>query len=212
MRTRATLPPTTSRIRGGAGWICLVLTHFHDDHANGVPQLLERLDVSAIAMPDTDRDAPLRREILALARERGTEVWLIREDAVLELDGNSRLTLFAPLGGGDVNEQGLTVLASTGEFDALFTGDMGSESELLLLEHAALPDIELLMAGHHGSKGATSQALLDAVTPEYVFLSVGENNRYGHPAPETLERLEGLAVYRTDLQGNLTLRVSDTEG
>ena len=190
----------------------LVLTHFHDDHANGVPQLLERLDVSAIAMPDTDRDAPLRREILALARERGTEVWLIREDAVLELDGNSRLTLFAPLGGGDVNEQGLTVLASTGEFDALFTGDMGSESELLLLEHAALPDIELLMAGHHGSKGATSQALLDAVTPEYVFLSVGENNRYGHPAPETLERLEGLAVYRTDLQGNLTLRVSDTEG
>ena len=190
----------------------LVLTHFHDDHANGVPQLLERLDVSVLAVPDTDREAPLRREILALARERGTEVRLIREDAVLDLGGDSRLTLFAPLGDRDANERGLAVLASTGTFDALFTGDMGQESEGLLLEHAGLTGIELLMAGHHGSKTATSQALLDAAAPEYVFLSVGENNRYGHPAPETLERLEGLLVYRTDLQGHLTLRVSGTAG
>lgn len=185
----------------------LVLTHFHEDHANGVLQLLRRMEVSVIAMPDVDQESQLRREILDLAGELGIECRMIREDVVLELDSQSSLTLCAPLGSSDINERGLTVLATTGDFDVLITGDMGEEVEPLLLEHLELPDVELLVVGHHGSKYATTGALLRRIRPELAFISAGKNNYYGHPAAETLERLEqaGAEVYRTDLQGSLTV-------
>jgi competence protein ComEC len=69
-----------------------------------------------------------------------------------------------------------------------------------------LPDIELLVAGHHGSKNSTSDELLNTVKPETAIISVGYNS-YGHPATETLERLAltGIMVYRTDVDGNVTI-------
>ena len=71
-----------------------------------------------------------------------------------------------------------------------------------------LPDVDLLIAGHHGSKNSTSQALLETVLPETVFISVGEHNAYGHPAQDTLDRLTafGCEIYRTDLNGTLIFR------
>lgn len=186
----------------------LVLTHFHEDHANGVPQLLERLTVKKIVMPDVEEDTPLRGEILALAEQQGTQCIVVEKDTVIELEDGSALKLFAPLGDEEENERGLSVLATTGTFDALLTGDMSGEVEQLLLRHTNLPDIELLMAGHHGSKYSTSQELLEAVKPELALISVSKNNYYGHPAPETLERLAGMEVYRTDLNGTVTVNVS----
>ena len=75
-----------------------------------------------------------------------------------------------------------------------------------------LPEVEVLVAGHHGSKQSTSQALLEAVAPETVVISVGQNT-YGHPAPETLARLSaaGAQVYRTDRQGGITVYAQSGE-
>lgn len=187
----------------------LVLTHYHSDHACGVPELMERLDVAALAVPDVEPDSVLRAEILALAEEKGTEVIFIEEDTMVELDSVS-LTLYAPLGTGGGNEEGLSVLATQGDFDALITGDMNAAVERRLVKYGNLPDIELLVAGHHGSASSTSAELLEAVMPEYAVISVGYNT-YGHPAPETLDRLEqaGCTVWRTDLQGTITIRATD---
>lgn len=187
----------------------LILTHYHSDHACGVPELMERLDVAALAVPDVEPDSTLRAEILALAEEKGTEVIFIEEDTVVELDSAS-LTLYAPLGTGGGNEEGLSVLATQGDFDALITGDMNAAVERRLVKYGNLPDIELLVAGHHGSASSTSAELLEAVMPEYAVISVGYNT-YGHPAPETLDRLEqaGCTVWRTDLRGTITIRATD---
>ena len=86
---------------------------------------------------------------------------------------------------------------------------MDGEVEQLLLDQTQLPDLELLVAGHHGSKYSTTQALLDALRPEEAVISVGADNLYGHPAPETLDRLEsaGVRVWRTDCNGTVTLRM-----
>ena len=186
----------------------LVVSHYHSDHANGIPQLLRRLKVETIALPDVEEDDPLRAEILTLAEERGVEVWFIREDTNLYLGENQEFNLYAPLGQGtDTNELGLTVLATAGDFDVLLTGDMGAEVEQLLLEHTQLPDVELMVVGHHGSRYSTTEELLAAVRPELAVVSVGKGNRYGHPTQETLERLEaiGAELYRTDLQGTVTI-------
>ena len=125
----------------------------------------------------------------------------------MTLEGES-LRLFAPLGAGETNEEGLSVLATSGDFDVLITGDMGGDVEQLLLEHTELPHVELLVVGHHGSKYSTSPELLTAIQPETAVISVGADNRYGHPTSETLERLSaaGTELYRTDLQGTVLIR------
>ena len=191
----------------------LVLTHFHTDHANGIPQLLERVDVAVLAVPDVDLDNPLRESILTQAEEARTEVWFIEDDYTITLDDGTVFRLFAPLTIGETNEEGLTVLCSSDAFDTLITGDMNSEVEQLLLSHAQLPDIELLVVGHHGSKYSTSEELLEAVRPEMAVISVSGDNHYGHPTPEVLQRLAGAGaqVYRTDRDGTVTIYASAPE-
>ena len=189
----------------------LVLSHYHSDHANGIPQLLRRVEVAAIALPDVEPEDSLRQEILALAQEKDIPVRFVREDTAYLLEDGASITLFPPLGTGtDTNELGLTMLATAGSFDTLITGDMGGEVEPLLLEHRELPAVEVLVVGHHGSATSTTRELLDSVRPDIAVISVGENNRYGHPAQETLERLaaSGAAIYRTDLQGTVTIRAN----
>lgn len=188
----------------------LVLTHFHDDHANGVTQLLRRMEVGTLAIPDVEPDSSVRQEIVSFAEERGTEVLYVRADTTLDLGEDRTIRLIAPLGSGETNEEGLTFLSSQGEFDVLVTGDMGSDVEELLLRHTQLPDLEVLAAGHHGSRYSTSQALLDQARPEYVLISVGADNRYGHPAQETVERIAaaGAEIYRTDIFGTITIQVN----
>ena len=184
----------------------LVLTHFHDDHANGVPELLERLSVARLYAPPDD-GSPLYGEIVDLAREKGVQVVTVAGDTYVPL-GPALLTLYAPLGAGEANEAGLSVLCRAETFAALFTGDMDQTVEQRLVKYGCLPHVQLLAAGHHGAKSSTSQALLDAVTPELVVVSSGYNS-YGHPNPDTLRRIAGVDadIYRTDLQGNITITV-----
>ena len=192
---------------GGQRVDLLVLTHFHADHTNGVLELLERLEVSVLAVPDVEPEDPLRQELLSAAEAHGVQIWLIREDVRFPF-GSADLTLYAPLGAGAANEEGLSFLCETEHFSALLTGDMGADVEARLVKYGDLPDVDLLVAGHHGSKNATSQRLLDAVTPELAVISSGYNS-YGHPAPEALLRLDGAGceIYRTDLQGAITVTV-----
>lgn len=183
----------------------LILTHFHADHANGVARLMERLDVKTLIIPDAQPDEPLREKILTLAEKEGAQVRFVTDDTWVPL-GETALNLYAPLGDGGANEEGLSVLATCGDFDALIIGDMNATVEKRLVKYGDLPDIEVLAVGHHGSGYSSSEELLLATKPDYAVISVGYNN-YGHPAPETLERLAaaGCAIYRTDLHGTVTI-------
>lgn len=185
----------------------LILTHCHSDHANGVSELLARMEVSNLILPDLNEvESPYRGEILALAEQQGANITLLTDNRALTL-GETTLTLYAPLGDGGINEEGLFVLASCGDFDLLVTGDANTFVEALLVKYSDLPDIEVFAAGHHGSANSTSELLLDAVHPETCLISVGYNT-YGHPADKTLSRLalRDIDIYRTDLMGNLTIR------
>jgi competence protein ComEC len=181
----------------------LILTHFHLDHVSGVEYLLTQIDVSALAIPDPD-GSYLAEDIIELARRRGTDIIYVTETLRVEL-GDMTIILYPPMGMGDANETGLTVLA-LGNVNALITGDMNATSERALLRFAALPHIDLLVVGHHGSRHSTSEELLAAVMPKLAVISVGHNN-YGHPSDETLKRLDSfsVAVYRTDIMGNVTV-------
>ena len=189
----------------------LILTHYHADHANGVPELLARIDVGLLVLPDVTEDSALRQEILSMARKYGREVELLYNyDAEITF-GNAQLKVFIPMGDGGANEEGLSVLCTAGSYDVLITGDMNDVVERRLLKYKDLPDIELLMVGHHGSSSSTSEELLLTVKPEVAVISVGRNNSYGHPTDQTLERLgaAGCEIYRTDWMGTITITVGE---
>ena len=195
------------------GWDTLdyvVLTHYHEDHAGGLDGLFARVRVETLLLPRaTQENAALHEEVIRLARQYRAEVRYV-DHVTSKALGNSCITIFPQLTFGQVNEEGLTVLCTLGNFDVLITGDMSASTERLLLETYTLPDIEVLMVGHHGSKFSSAEEFLKNITPEVGIISVGENS-YGHPAQETLERLSrnGCAIYRTDRQGNITIRVHE---
>lgn len=182
----------------------LILTHYDSDHVNGVAELMQRTHVEAMALPDIESET--RNELIALALEQGTDLYFIRQDTELWF-GGERITIFAPLGAVSDNESGLSVLADVDNFEILVTGDMSGTTEKILLMKKNLPKVDVLVAGHHGSKDSTSEALLKAVSPACVIISVGENN-YGHPAEQTLGRIraQGAEIRRTDVEGDITIK------
>ena len=102
------------------------------------------------------------------------------------------------------NDWSVVVRVTYGEFSALLTGDADAAIEDLLLDQGR---ITALKVGHHGSRTSTSEAFVRATSPRYALISVGARNRYGHPDPAVLARLEraGARIYRTDLDGTVTL-------
>ena len=186
----------------------LVLTHFDSDHFNGVEQLFYRMRVDKVAVPAGDTDPEDAARLMELAEREGAEVILVDETTELSL-GDTALTLFPPLGGGTSNEAGLFALCSHQEFDALITGDADAFVEKMLVKYCAIPDIELLVVGHHGSKNSSCEEFLRAAAPELAVISAGTNNSYGHPAQETLDRLTALGaeIHRTDWEGSVTVSV-----
>ena len=170
---------------------------------------MSRVSVKYLVIPEVHgaEEQALQAEVLAVAKAYSIPTLRLAEETELSL-GEAVLTLYPPLGAGGINEEGLSLLCSCQDFDMLVTGDMDSETEALLLQTANLPDLEVLVAGHHGSKHSSSAAFLEATAPEVTVISVGDNS-YGHPAPETLQRLEeaGAEVRRTDRGGTISITV-----
>lgn len=180
----------------------LIITHYDADHCGGAVQLLSVIPTDTLYLPVQDDENKICNE---LAQKYGKKIVWVEQDIVLD---DVNITIFASANTQDSNESSLCILFQPENCDILITGDRSEEGELALLEHTTLPDLEILVAGHHGSATSTSWALLDATRPEIVIISVGEDNRYGHQKQETLERLRlfGCGVHRTDLEGTIIFR------
>ena len=177
----------------------IIITHFDRDHSGALNHLLARMETDILFLPDIQNDfTPV---------EFSGEIVYVWEDLEIFF-GKNKLQIFGPVYSGYDNENSLCVLFDTDKCDILITGDRSSFGERMLLRNSILPDVDILVAGHHGAADSTSEALLQAVTPETVLISVAENNYYNHPSPALLYRLEryGCSVYRTDRNGTIIIR------
>ncbi len=187
----------------------VVVTHYHADHTNGLYEVLRRVPVDRLYLPDIEDEYGVRDRLVLLAEEKDVQVCYVTDTTRCAL-GQGELTIYPPVqSGGDLNELGLTALATAGDFDLLITGDMSGATERRLVETYPLPDIEVLLVSHHGSRYSSDMRFLRAVSPEAAVISVGDNS-YGHPAEETLQRLlaAGAEIWRTDLQGTIRITVN----
>ena len=182
----------------------LVLTHYDKDHAGGVIPLLSRMKADALYLPDIQDESGIRSALQTQYQEQ--IVW-VREGLVLS-EKQAKFTLFPARESNKGNESCLSILFERENCDILITGDLGFSGEQALLETADLPELELLVVGHHGSANATGLPLLHATKPTAAVISVGKDNFHGHPSEDVLYRLElfGCRVWRTDLDGTIIFR------
>ena len=188
----------------------LVLTHLHEDHADGVPRLMEMYDIETLIMPEERGDA-LYEEIVASAAKHGTEVITAKGDMTVTCGGIG-MEIYTYLNGGE-NERCLMSRLTIGSYDVLITADAPEKLEKRLVNEHETDGIETLIVGHHGSKYSSGEELLGAVDGSLAVISVGYNS-YGQPAQETLERLAayGYNVLRTDEDGTIEIRIGQGNG
>jgi competence protein ComEC len=188
----------------------VVATHADADHIGGLSAVLDSMPVGAFAHRVAE-GGPLWLELLKTARHRRVPVLTPSAGDRLSL-GGSGLTVLGPLAQGPQSDNAgsLVLRWDTSGGRVLLTGDAGLEAEAALEPWGADLRAEVLKVGHHGSADATGAAWLEAVRPRLALISCGRNNRFGHPSPATLHRLEaaGIPVLRTDRGGMLTVELS----
>jgi competence protein ComEC len=185
----------------------IVLTHPQRDHIGGAAQVVDRLDVGAVAEPGIEAPSPDRDAVLTAARRLGIPVVVVHSGEVFEL-GRLELRILSPddpgLPSEDPNQHAVVALASYGATDVLLTAD--AESDVTSRLH--LRPAEVLKVAHHGSEDPGLPDLLRVLRPRIAVISVGAHNDYDHPRPETLAALDaqpGLRTLRTDMNGRIVV-------
>lgn len=189
----------------------VVLTHPHSDHTGGLLGIARHVPVGQIL----DSGFPLgsgvqrrlidwiRRERIPYRRARAGQVVRLGKEVTMEVlwppDAYLRGTE------SDANNNSAVLRVTHGRVRLLVTGDIQSDGETQLLASGADLAADVLKVAHQGSADSTSGAFLEKVRPSIALISAGRRNAYGHPAPETLDRLKqaGVDIYRTDISGDL---------
>ena len=108
----------------------------------------------------------------------------------------------------DENTASQIYYVTDGNINILLTGDASIESELNIINKYELPEIDILKVGHHGSKTSSSEDFIGEINPKYGVISVGKNNRYGHPNYSVLDNLSDSKIYRTDQDGSIMFKIN----
>lgn len=182
-------------------------THPDADHIGGLDVVMEAFDCGTVIMPDYEKDTQTYTDVTDVMEEKGYELTLPQVGTVYEL-GEAAFTIVAPNGeyGDNANDYSVGILLEHGENRFLFTGDAEEDAEADMLNNGIDLSADVFKAAHHGSRTANTEAFLERVDPDYVVISCGEGNSYGHPHAEVLNRLRemGIKVFRTDEEGTIT--------
>lgn len=182
----------------------LILSHSDNDHAGGAAAIARQMPIREILLPNEKIAGDLQRLVHFSPNSRFNfmQRGLKRNFGAVKLE-----VLYAPQGKG--NDSSAVILLEYKERKILFTGDLEEAAEILLVPF--LPKIDILKVAHHGSKTSSSHAFLAATRPDYAIISVGAKNRYKHPAPEVLSRLEDYQskIFRTDWQGAIVVEIEE---
>ena len=109
------------------------------------------------------------------------------------------------------NDNSSVIYTKLNNHKLLFMGDAGIEVEEDLIEKYNLQNIDVLKVGHHGSKTSSGKEFINEINPKYGVISVGKNNRYGHPNDSVLDNLENSKIYRTDIDGSILFKIKNNK-
>lgn len=181
----------------------VVCTHAHEDHVGGLSAALNACTVGAVYCSVDEYSTKCFRDFVDYTHQQGKEITIPIAGDSFDL-GSSRVTILGPLWDyEETNDQSIVLRIVYGDTSFMFTGDAEKTAEADILAEGVNVRSTVLKVGHHGSDTSSGQPWLDAVDPDYAVISVGQDNDYGHPHDEVMERLEALdiPIYRTDTMG-----------
>ncbi|MBW3564283.1 MAG: DNA internalization-related competence protein ComEC/Rec2 [Acidobacteria bacterium] len=188
----------------------VVLSHPDADHCGGLPGLVERIRVESVWMSRRHVREPCARDLLAAALARDTGIVFLRDGHVEEV-GEFRIEAIVPrlrYKRSPLNNGSVALRVRANGASLLLAGDLEDEAEKTLAEEEGERiRADYLKVGHHGARRSTTEVFLDAVRPCRALISVGRDNPFGHPHPDTLKRLRSrrVRIHRTDLDGAVRL-------
>lgn len=202
----------------------VMATHADQDHVGGLPDVLNKYKIQIFMEPGVPGPSSSYEELEKIVEGDGTKKILARRGMVVDLGDGAILQILFPVidsPSTDTNMSSIVARLVYGENEFMLTGDspLAIENYLVSLESQSRtfgtgavqsPTLasDVLKAGHHGSKTSTSESFVSAVSPQYAIISVGKDNKYGHPNQETLDTLNsfGAKILRTDQSGRIIFK------
>ena len=181
----------------------LILTHGDYDHMGEAIKLVENFKVEEVIFNcGTYND--LEKELIKVLDEKKIKYYSCIKKLNLK---QNKLYFLQTKEYDNENDNSNVIYTDINGYKFLFMGDVSVTTEKEILKEYNLPDIDVLKVGHHGSKTSSDKEFINEINPKYSIISVGKNNRYGHPNKEVLENLQESKIYRTDQDGSIMFKI-----
>ena len=181
----------------------LILSHGDYDHIGEAINLVDNFNVEKVIF-NCGEFNDLEKELIKVLDKKKIRYYLCIKE--LNID-NNELYFLQTKEYDNENDNSNVIYAELNGYKFMFMGDAGVDKEKDILDKYNISNIDVLKVGHHGSKTSSGKVFIDGINPKYSIISVGKNNRYGHPNKEVLNNLDGSKIYRTDQDGSIMFKI-----
>lgn len=185
----------------------LILTHGDYDHTGNAKYIVENFKVEKVIF-NCGEFNELETDLIKVLGEKKIPYYSCIKE--LNID-NNKLYFLQTKEYDNENDNSNVIYTELSGYNFMFMGDASSTTEKEIIDKYNLPDIDVLKVGHHGSRTSSSIEFINEINPEYSIISVGKNNRYGHPNKEVLDALEESKIYRTDQNGSIMFKINNNK-
>ena len=182
----------------------LILTHGDSDHLGSAYNLLDIIKVDNVILNKGNYN---NYELNIISKCNNKNINYQNNINKINID-NKFISFLNNKIYDDENDNSIVVYININNIKILLMGDASIKTEIDILNKYNLNNIDIFKAGHHGSNTSSSKIFIDKIKPKYSIISVGKNNRYGHPKDEVLDTLKNSKIYRTDLDGSIEIKLN----
>ena len=194
------------------------LTHLDADHSSGILELLSDMPVNGVYLPEGEAvELEMQQLLQEIVEKNQIPVYTVKQGDSVGMTAFGTMECLHP-GEGQIwkseNTRSLVLKYTYGNTSVLLTGDVEGMQELQILQRGTDVKADILKVAHHGSRTSSQPSFLDAVDPEMAVISCGDQNLYGHPHLQTLEKLSerNVEIFRTDQMGSIRVTLLPEEG